>query len=118
MSLMRDILDNTKKEIMEKGYIGNNLMAYVGKKRGFSFKMYFMGLKNGELMVLPIANIKEPRYDQVKYYKKEEVKKFTYSTFSARIKIKLRNGGKDCYHTMRGGDTALDMSKIVAIFNS
>jgi len=113
---MRDILDNTKKELMDKGYIDQNLMAYVSKKRSFTIKFYFMGLKKGELMIVQIKNIKEPMYDQVKYYKKEDVKKFTYSGFSSRVKIKLHNGGKDYFHVMNGG-TAPDMRKIVDIFN-
>lgn len=113
---MNDILNNTKKELIEKGYIDQNFMASISKKKGFSFKIYFMGLKNGELMILPIRNIKEPKYDEVKYYKKSEIKSFTYSGFSGRLKIKLHNGKKDFFHPLRWGNTLADLRKIINIF--
>ena len=116
--MSEDILAEARKELMEKGFIDQDLLAWAMiKESSFKFSNVFFGIKNGELMILPIVNFKEMLLNEVKYYKKGDVENFTFSGFAGVIKIKLKQEGSFRYRPMGTGNSIPDLKKIVSMFN-
>ena len=113
------VLGEAISELTEKGYIEQGLLAWVNRKVSmFKFESMFLGIKNGELMMLPIVNIKEYLYDKVEYYKKQDIKAIKMSGLSRILTIKFKHGGKVEFHPIYAGNSKPSLDKIVAIFSA
>ena len=112
------MLAESKKELTEKGYIEQDLLSWVMIKISlFKYENMFFGIKNGELMVLPIINIREYKLNEVKYYKKEDIKQFKMISFGKRILLELKRGGKMIFTPVYVGGGFQNLTKIMSIIN-
>jgi len=108
---MGDILADVRRELSEKGWMDQNLLAW-GRKKVMTFtnhEMFFFGIKDGALMILPFADFKNISFNEVKYYTKESIKSINYSSFTSILQIEFSDGSHGKYSAMQGSQS--DMQK-------
>jgi hypothetical protein len=114
---MADILANIKNNLNEKGFIEQNLLAW-GRKKTTSFinhQMFFFGIKNKELMILPIIDFNNFLFNEIEYFTKANIKDIKFSGLTSILQIAFNNGNSIKYSIMQNKS---DIQKIVATVNT
>jgi len=114
---MGDILADVRSELSGKGFIDQNLLAW-GRKKVTTFtnhQMFFFGMKDGALMILPFVDFKNILFNDVKYFKKENIKNIKVSSLTSILEIEFSNGDSGRYGLMQGKS---DMQKIISMFKA
>jgi len=110
-----DILAESRKELMEKGYIDQDMLSWIHYGTSvLNLQYIFLGVRGGELMVLPIVNFKEMLFNEVRYYKKEDITEFSLSAATGKIKIRFGKEGSLVYRSV--ASSIPDTKKIIAYF--
>jgi len=116
ISEVGDVLEFARGDLLAKGFIDQPMLTWCGRHSGFGkFEQTLIGIKNGELMVLPMINIQTFEYDKVEYYKKGEAT--VKITHLPQLKVKSK-GGSDVFNIYGVSNGVENLRNIVSIYNS
>jgi hypothetical protein len=114
---MTGILADVKNDLSEKGFIEQNLLAWGRRKITWftNHQMFFFGIKNRELVILPVIDFNNILVNKVKYFSKENINDVKFSGLISILQIVFSSESSVKYSIMQGKS---DIQKIVVIFNT
>jgi len=116
VSEVGDVLEFARGDLLAKGFIDRPFLTWCGQHSGFGkFEQTLIGIKGGELMILPMINIQIFEYDKVKYYKKGDAK--VEITYLPQLKVKSKDG-KDTFNIYGVSNGVENLRTIVSMYNS